>query len=133
MAVSWEIRGSLLILTLSGNCEDELVNAILMAIEDPRFAPEKSLLFDARLWAGHPTSTDFQQRASWLASLRADGIARRCAIVVGAKPHQYGLARMAATYLDFEDMEMEIFKEMESAIEWLERAARERVQTAGGG
>jgi hypothetical protein len=130
--VSWEIRGSLLILTLSGNCGDELVHAILVAIEDPRFAPGKSLLLDARLWAGHPTSTDFQQRASWLASLQADGIARRCAIVVGAKPHQYGLARMAATYLDFEGMEMEIFKEMDAAIEWLERAAPERVRSAGG-
>jgi hypothetical protein len=103
-----------------------------MAIEDPRFAPGKSLLFDTREWADHPASADFQQRASWLASLQAEGIARRCATVVGAKPHQYGLARMLATYLDFEGMEMEIFKEMEAAIEWLERAAPERVQSAGG-
>jgi hypothetical protein len=130
--VSWEIRGSLLILTLSGKCGDALVDAILMGIEDPRFAPEKSLLFDTRLWADHPTSTDFQQRASWLASLRADGIARRCAMVVGAKPHQYGLARMAATYLDFEGMEMEIFKELDEAIEWLDTAAPTRVRSAGG-
>jgi hypothetical protein len=130
--VFWEIQGSLLILTLSGNCGDEPVDAILMAIEDPRFAPGRSLLFDTRLWTDHPTSADFQRRASWLASLRADGIARRCATVVGEKPHQYGLARMAATYLDFEGMEMEIFKEMDAAIEWLERAAPERARAAGG-
>jgi hypothetical protein len=129
--VTWEIRGYLLILTLSGDCGDEPLGAIAQALEDSRFRPGKALLFDARLSTGHPSSSDVQRRAAYIASLRSEGVARRCATVVGAKPYQYGLARMAATYLDFEGMEMEIFKEMEVALDWLERAA-ERALSAGG-
>jgi hypothetical protein len=127
--VTWEIRGSILILTLFGDCADERVKAIFQAIEDPRFLPGKALLFDARLSTEHPTSADVQRRAAWMASLCSEGIARRCATVVGPKPYQYGLARMAATYLGFEGMEMEIFREMEAAMDWLERGA-ERARAA---
>jgi hypothetical protein len=130
--VTWEIRGCTLVVTLRGNCGDETVRAIAAAMQDPQFAPGKSLLFDARLATEHPTSADVQRRAAWVAALQSEGISRRCATVVGPKPYQYGLARMAATYLDFEGMEMEIFKEMEAAIDWLERAAPQRVRTAGG-
>ncbi|HLI83253.1 MAG TPA: hypothetical protein VKV17_05000 [Bryobacteraceae bacterium] len=131
MPVSWEIRGSLLILTLSGDCGDEVVAAIARAVRHPDFPPGKAVLFDARLATGHATSYDAQRRAAQIVSLCSEGVARRCAIVVGTRPYQYGLARMTAAYLDFEGMEMQIFKAMEPAIDWLERPA-EQTRAAGG-
>ncbi|MBV9742677.1 MAG: STAS/SEC14 domain-containing protein [Acidobacteriia bacterium] len=123
MAASWEIRGSVLIVTCDGEDAKESAEAIYEALADPGLPQGASVLLDVRLCTENPSSNEIRQRAAWLASLKSRGISSRCAMVVGPRVHQYGLARMAATHLDFEGMEMAIFKDLESAIEWLEAPA----------
>src|SRR5262252_3861775 len=110
MPVTWELKDAILIVTLSGNAGEEPANAILEAMADPRFRPGTSLLLDVRLAKDSPASADMRRRAAWVASLLPRGLNWRCAMVIGPKVHQYGLARMAATHLEFEGMEMEIFQ-----------------------
>jgi hypothetical protein len=124
MGASWQIRGSVLIVTCDGDDVKESANAIHEALADPGFRQGTSVLLDVRLCTENPSSADIRRRTAWLASLKSRGISSRCAMVVGPRVHQYGLARMAATHLDFEGMEMEIFRDLESAIAWLEAAGK---------
>ena len=122
MAVSWEIRGSILVLTLVGECGLEITKAFEEAMTDPRFLPGTSLLLDVRRSADNPSSDEFRRRTELLGRRTARGLASRCALVIGPKPHQYGLARMASVHSETKGIELEIFTEMEEALGWLERA-----------
>lgn len=119
MAVTWEIRDSVLMLTSSGFGGQGTVAALTEAISDPGFRPGLALLFDMRLAADNPSSAEMRSRAKFVASLRPLGISHRCAVVVGSKPHQYGMARMEAAHLEFQGMEMEVFGSVDEALLWL--------------
>jgi alcohol dehydrogenase class IV len=54
-----------------------------------------------------------------VAALRASGLASRCAIVVGPKAHQFGLARMAQAHLESREMEVRIFRDLDKALTWV--------------
>jgi hypothetical protein len=51
--------------------------------------------------------------------LACQGLSPRCAIVVSSAVHQYGMARMAGIYLDLQGMTLEIFNDLEEAMDWL--------------
>jgi hypothetical protein len=51
-------------------------------------------------------------------------------MVVGQRVHQYGLARMAATHMEFEGMQVEIFQDFNAAVVWLLAAGK--TDTANG-
>jgi hypothetical protein len=120
MPVSCTIRESVLVLTLAGDYSfGEPERAVSAAIANPQFHPGMALLIDARLSRMRRSSEEFRERAAWMASLRRQGISSRCAIVISSQPHQYGLARMAGTYLDFHGMALEIFMDLEEALRWL--------------
>lgn len=122
MPVSWEIRSSILIVTLVGECGIEITKAFDEAMADPRFRAGTSLLLDVRRSADNPSSDEFRRRIELLARRTAKGLASRIAIVIGPKPHHYGLARMASVHSETKGIELEIFTEMKEALEWLERA-----------
>jgi hypothetical protein len=133
MPVSWEIRGSILIVALVGDYSfDEPVQAVTSAISDPNFHPGTSLLIDARLSKTNRNSEDFRERAIWMNTLREKGLSSRFAMVISSHTHQFGMARMAATHLDLTGLELEIFKDMDEALLWLSRAGRSQAAAALG-
>jgi hypothetical protein len=120
MPVSWEIRGNVVIVTVTADWErGGAETAILEALADPSFLPGSSLLLDVRRARTSPTAEEVSFRADWMASLRNKGLSRRCAIVVGPKAHQFGIARMAQARMDIRDMELQIFRDPEEALRWL--------------
>jgi hypothetical protein len=120
MPVTWTFRDSILVVTLVGEYGfEDPVDAVNTAIEDPRFRPGTSLLIDARLSTTRRSSEEFRGRSLWMASLLAKGLSPRCAIIVSSAVHQYGMARMAGIYLDLQSMTLEIFNNLEEAMDWL--------------
>jgi MOSC domain-containing protein YiiM len=124
MPVSWEFRGSTLVVTTAGSYQpEELPRAVAEARADPRFRPGTLLLFDGRLSEAELTTESVKWRVAWMASLRGDGFASRCAVVVSGDPHRYGLGRMASVLLEGEGIELEVFTELPSALGWLDPSA----------
>jgi hypothetical protein len=121
MAVTWEIRGLVLIVTVAGDYGfDEPVRAVTKALADSQFRPGTSLLVDARLSRARRSSEEFRTRATWVASLvGSKGLSSRCAIVITPEPHQIGMARMVATHHELQGLEMSIFNDLEEAFRWL--------------
>lgn len=120
MPVEWELRNRRLIVKLIGNYDyGAPQQAILRAMNDPAFQPGTLLLIDARQSTSGRSSEEFRDRALWMKSLLSRGLAPRSAVVINSKPHQFGLARMAATHLDLQGMELGIFTDFDEAVQWL--------------
>ena len=120
MAVTWEIQGLVLIVTLVGDYGfDEPVKAVTEALADAQFRPGTSLLVDARLSHAHRSSEEFRTRTKWVASLVPKGLSSRCAIVIAPEPHQIGMARMVATHHELQGLAMSIFNDLAEAFRWL--------------
>jgi len=132
MPVTWEIRGSVLVVTLVGDYGFyEPVAAITKAMLDPQFQAGTSLLIDARLSRISRSSEEFRERSVWMASLKAKGLSARCAIVISGEPHQFGMARMASIHLDLRGMELEIFTDLNEAERWLSKGGGHNAIAAG--
>jgi hypothetical protein len=120
MAVTWQFRDSVLVLTLVGKYTfEEPIQAVTNAMSNPQFRAGASLLIDAQRSETRRSSEEFRARAHWMASLVSQGMSPRCAMVISSRPHQYGLARMAGIYLDLQNMTLEIFANFEEAVGWL--------------
>jgi len=119
MSVTWEIRDRILVVTLVGECGEQTSTTISAAVSDPKFQPGTSLLLDVRRCTDNPSAGEFRDWAARLAARRRSGLASRCALVIGPQTLQFGLARMAAAYLDLQGMELEIFQNLEAAFAWL--------------
>ncbi len=89
------------------------------AIRDPAFRNGTRLLIDARLTKTRRTSEEFRERAIWMSSLKGRGVADCCALVISQEPHQFGVARMAATHVEMHGMELGIFTDIQEASMWL--------------
>ena len=129
MSVTWEIQESILTITVEGEGGEEPPRALFEAMRDPQFRPGMSLLFDMRLSTDNPTSEEVRARVGRIAPLQASGVVSRCAIVVGPKAHQFGLARMASIYADVEGRQLEIFTRIDEAMNWLSKAGTPEPQT----
>jgi len=124
MPVSWEFRGSTLIVTTPGKyLPEDLVRAVAEARADPRFGPGVFLLFDGTLSEAELTTESVKWRVAWVASLRDAGFSSRCAVVVSGDPHRYGLGRMASVLSESEGLELEVFTDLRSAMAWLDPSA----------
>jgi hypothetical protein len=121
MPVECEIRDSVLIVRLIGNCGGEVTAAISQAMNDSAMKAGTSLLLDVHACSDYPTSNELRKRAISLAGRK--GLSRRCAIVIGKSTFEYGLGRMAATHVQIQGMEMEIFTDFEAALHWLQPAS----------
>lgn len=123
MPVSWVIRDEVLIVTVVRDWNGGgPASAIAQAIQDPQFKPGTALLFDVRQSGMNPSGKEVMSRVEWIASLTSEGLSRRCAAVIGPQPHQFGLARMAQSYLDLLGMELRIFTDLAEALKWLSPA-----------
>jgi hypothetical protein len=124
MPVSWEFRGSALVVTTAGKYQPEdLVRAVAEARADPRFRPGVFLLFDGSLSEAELTTESVKWRVAWVASLHDVGFSSRCAVVVSGDVHRYGLGRMASVLLEGEGVELEVFTDLQSALAWLDPSA----------
>ena len=119
MSVTWEFNGRILVITLVGHCSDELITAVDAALADTACKPGTSLLLDLRLCTDAPSSDDVRNRAQALGARRRKGLSRLCAVIVGPRPFDYGLARMAGVYFEMQGIQMEIFIQCDTAVEWL--------------
>ena len=120
MPVTWEFQNSLLLVKLIGDYEyNAPVQAVSEAMRDPACLPRTMLLIDARLTTARRSSEEFRERAIWMASLQARGLGNRCALLINEQPHQFGLARMAATHVEMRGMKLGICTDMEEAARWL--------------
>jgi len=124
MSVAWDLRNRVLVVRLDGDYGyNEPMRAVTAAMQDPGFIPGTPLLIDARRSTTSRSSEEFRSRAIWMAGLTAKGLSHRCAMVIRSLPHQYGLARMAATHVEIHGLELQIFTEIEQAFEWLQEEA----------
>ena len=93
--------------------------AITEGMADPRFKPGTPLLLDVRRSQMNPSGEEIIFRAGWMAGLHSRGLSRHCAVVVGPKVIQFGLARMAQGHLEQRDMDLKIFSDLDEASRWL--------------
>jgi hypothetical protein len=120
MPVSWEIRDSVLIVTVIGEWSGGgPATAITEAMADPEFKPGTSLLLDVRQSRMNPSGEEVRSRAEWLSALSTKGLSKHLAVVVGAKAYQMGVARMAQIFLGNREMDLQVFTDMEAAMSWL--------------
>lgn len=131
MPVTWKIRDSIIVIAVDGTGDDDVRAAIVSAIRSPQFRQGVALLLDMRLGQGNPASEDLRSLARWISKLPSRGVSPFCAIVVGPKQHHFGLARMVAIYAEFEGMDVEVFRDFDSAERWLhESGGKEKYRTA---
>jgi hypothetical protein len=122
MPVLWELQNRLLVLTLIGSYDyDAPVRAVFQAMADSAFEWGSTLLIDARQSTVNRSSEEFRERAFWMKSLLAHGVAPRSAILINSHPHQFGMARMAATHVELRGLELAIFHDFDQAAAWLTR------------
>jgi len=105
----------MLLITVIDPGGEEPRATIIEAIACPQFKPGTSVLFDVRLSTENSSSETVRSAAHWLSTLRSQGISSRCAIVVGPRAYQFGLARMAGIYLELLGMCLEIFRDIDEA------------------
>ena len=120
MPVAWEIRGSVLIVTIVRDWTDrELASSTNGCLADPRFHPGTALLLDARQSEVNSSVEEIESRAHWITALLSKGLSRQCAIVIGPKVFQSGLAAMARIYLASKGLSMRTFSDLDEAVGWL--------------
>ena len=118
--VSWELRESLLVVTLSGAYRfAEGQRAVDEALARPEFRKGTCLLMDARESLANPPADEVRVRAEWLATLPARGLSPRMAVVTGAQLFRYGLTRMLSSYAEHKGVELATFPSLEAAEDWL--------------
>jgi hypothetical protein len=100
MAVTWQFRDSILVVTLVGKYTfDDPIQVVTDAMSNPQFRAGTSLLIDAQRSGTGRSSEQFRAWAS--------------------QPHQYSLAKMAGIHLNLQNLTLEIFTDFEQAICWL--------------
>jgi hypothetical protein len=120
MPVSYSISSNLLVMTASGEYEArDLPRTFLAALNDPACPNPVALLLDVRESSALATRSvdDIRAIGQFLGPYR-DRIGGRTAVVTGSEA-QYGVGRMGSIFTEAVGVEAHIFRDMESAIEWL--------------
>lgn len=125
MPVTWNISNNVVVITIAGG-GDGFREAVVAAMASPAFPLHASVLLDARPKTENPMTDELRRRADWVATLLARREGSRCAVVVGPRPHQYGLARMFSVFLGTEGVHAEIFTNIDEATRWLTPATGQK-------
>jgi len=125
MSVTYELRGGLLLLNLDGDYEPEDVPMTFRAaMDDPRCPPRVALVVDVRRSGSlEKRNPDEIRTTAELLGPYAERIGGRCAIVAESPLH-YGLGRIGSAHTEKLGVETMVFRDYESAIEWLGTAER---------
>lgn len=125
LAVTWKISNKFVVVTIAGQAVD-FRTTVVAAMASSAFPRYPSVLIDARAKTEDPHGDQLRQHADCIALLLSRREGSRCALVIGPRPHQYGLARMFAVFLSTEGVHAEIFTEIEEAERWLTPANRQK-------
>jgi hypothetical protein len=121
MPITLEVYSSCLILAFIDKCHEDIGTAIRMALDDHDLPPGAGILLDFRRCSDTHSPESLRTEAKALNALHRDGlISSRCARLIGPGLHQFGVARMAATFADLLGIEMEIFTDREEALRRLQ-------------
>ena len=101
-------------------------------MSSPEFPPNPALLLDTRGATETLTLDQLRLRAIWIATLLSHRAGSRCALVVDARPHDYGLARVLTVFLESEGIKTEVFTTIGEARTWLTAADGWRQRGAAG-
>jgi len=122
MPVTWSLDGDLVQLSLEGHYQPEdIIEAFLSALADPRCPEEFSLLLDTTRSQSLDTRSPQQIRqvAEYLGPYRKR-IRGRCAVVVDTDLH-YGLGRMGSAYSESVGVDAWVFRSRAEALHFLRR------------
>jgi hypothetical protein len=120
MGVSYAIDGKLVTISLEGTYEpQDIIRTFVDAMDDPRSPDRAALLLDVtRSESLSGRSPDEIRLVAEFLGPYAERIGGRCA-VVAAKDVHFGLSRMGSVYTDGVGVKAEVFRDTESALEWL--------------
>ena len=118
MSVTWNISDNVVLITINRE-GDGFGEAVVRAMASPDFPSHPSVLIDARSKTENPMADELRRRADRVAMLLSDRKGSFCAVVVGSRPNQYGLARMFSVFLGTEGVHAEIFTSIDEAKRWL--------------
>ena len=98
---------------------EDIQNALLKGLEDPRAANTVGLLFDvSRSKSLRTRSSDAIIAMGYFLAQHAEAFARRVALV-GFDDFPFGMMRMGRVTLDREGVTSDVFRDESHALEWL--------------
>lgn len=121
MPVTYSFHGSLLKLELVGQYQpDDVIKTFVEAMNDPLCPNPASLLVDVRRseTLANAAIADIRRVAEFVGPY-APRVGGRAAVVAASDVH-FGLSRLGSVYSDTVGVEVQVFRDVESAITWLD-------------
>jgi hypothetical protein len=120
MPVSYSFRGRLFRLDLAGVYPpSEIKEQFTRALSDPAFPEDAAFLMDvSRSESMAERKPEQIKEIAQFPAPWADRFGGRIAVLAGSKLY-YGLCRMGAAYSEIAGLEVEIFKDVDTALAWL--------------
>ncbi|HEU4928803.1 MAG TPA: hypothetical protein VFU38_03165 [Candidatus Krumholzibacteria bacterium] len=120
MPASYKLKGDLLKMELVGVTEpDDVIATFVRAVNDPQCPNPVSLLVDVRQSQTLEIQPipEIRRVAEYLGPYRAR-IGGRAAVVAASDVH-FGLSRLGSVYSETVGVEVQVFRDLESAVTWL--------------
>jgi len=119
MGLSYSYDDEMLRIVGEGNyTARDLKDLLLAAISDPRTKPGIPTLMDVRKSDATRTTDELVSVVDFLGSQRDQRVPLRCAVVTSSDL-RFGLSRMASVYVERYGVELQVFRDIESAEYWL--------------
>lgn len=121
MPVRYTFSGNLFRLNLEGSyTPEEIMKMFMNALDDPLFPEEARFLLDVRKSSvlSERSFNDIKSVAQFFAA-HSDRVSGHCAIVADKEVH-YGLSRMGASLAEIRGTKVEVFRDINEAILWIE-------------
>jgi hypothetical protein len=120
MPASYKLKGDLLKMELVGETPpDDLIATFMRAINDPQCPNPVAFLLDVR--QSHSLETqpvpEIRRVAEYLGPFAAR-IGGRAAVVASSDVH-FGLSRLGSVYSESVGVEVQVFRDLDSAVTWL--------------
>lgn len=117
---SYEIENDRVVMTFEGDLDGQQIReAYREVMKDPAFGPGCQILVDDRATTFDPTMEEAQRLAEFFASMA--GSVPHLAVVVRKEVH-YGIGRMVEVFCENKGISLRIFRDLDEAKTWLDRA-----------
>lgn len=117
MPITWELQGPVLVVTVVGEYDFHGFPRLLGEVKnDPQYRAGLSVLYDVRRIEADITKDVVESWGNRVAWLVGQGFSKWCAIVVGEKRYQYGMARMAAAHLEEMGVDLLVTRDFDAAL-----------------
>ncbi len=120
MPVTYSFHGNLLKLELVGTYEpDDVIKTFVTAMNDPLCPNPVALIADVRRSETLATAAvaDIRRVAEYIGPY-GDRVGGRAAVVASSDVH-FGLSRLGSVYSGAVGVDVEVFRDFESAVAWL--------------